>query len=136
MASSCSTASEHPGQNLSQSMALVVGVCLAVVVGSCFASRVCARRDRWSVQLESRINPNTAGIGSMVRLPGIGLTRAQAIIAFRARTAEETGNPVVFGCPADLMQVRGIGPKTVEGLARWLRFEGHGEAGSASGGID
>ena len=62
-----------------------------------------------------RINPNTADAASLQRLPGIGATRAQAIIAYR-----RTHGPAPFRAPEDLAAVKGIGPGTVRGIAPHL----------------
>ena len=67
-----------------------------------------------------RINPNTASPASLMRLPGIGKMRAMDILACRG--ALSTGTPA-FRSAADLEQVRGIGPKTVEKIEPYLIFE-------------
>lgn len=123
MASSPSRASEDPRRQISQCVGLVVGICLGVAAAFWFVQGVLTRSDRPSVRLESRINPNTASVGSLIRLPGVGLTRAQAIIAYRDRFSEQWGDEAAFKRAGDLQQIRGIGPKTVEGLAPWLRFD-------------
>jgi competence ComEA-like helix-hairpin-helix protein len=48
-------------------------------------------------------------------LPGIGPVKARAIVESRLREG-------VFEGPTDLMRVRGIGPKTVDGLELWLEW--------------
>jgi competence ComEA-like helix-hairpin-helix protein len=65
-----------------------------------------------------RINPNTASVASLVRLPGIGKARAMDIIDYR----DHQPNEPVFQSPQDLEKIRGIGPKTAEKLAPWLMF--------------
>lgn len=72
-----------------------------------------------------RINPNTAAIGSLVRLPGIGKARAMDILHYR-QTQTDTGDELIFATPDDLQAIRGIGPKTAEKLAPWLTFEDGG----------
>lgn len=67
-----------------------------------------------------RINPNTAPPASLMRLPGIGKVRAMDILACRQASSEGLA---VFRSPADLEQVRGIGPKTVEKMEPYLTFE-------------
>jgi DNA uptake protein ComE-like DNA-binding protein len=67
-----------------------------------------------------RINPNTAPVGSLVRLPGIGKARALDIIHYRQSQA---AGGMVFTAADDLQAIRGIGPKTTEKLAPWLTFE-------------
>ena len=67
-----------------------------------------------------RINPNTASIASLVRLPGIGKARAMDIIHYRQN--QKPDQPV-FLSASDLENIRGIGPKTAAALEPWLIFE-------------
>lgn len=53
---------------------------------------------------DSRININEAGANELVRLPGIGPARAEAVIAEREKRR--------FRRPEDIMRVPGIGRKT------------------------
>jgi len=71
--------------------------------------------------VEDRINPNTATLGSLIRLEGIGPARAFDIIRYRQQQASE--DRPVFTCPHDLQAIRGIGPKTTEKIAPFLDFE-------------
>lgn len=57
-----------------------------------------------TVEQDSRININEASIDELVRLPGIGPSRAEAIIAERGRRR--------FRRIEDIMRVPGIGRKT------------------------
>jgi competence protein ComEA len=50
-----------------------------------------------------RIDLNRAGVTELMRLPGIGEKRAQAIVAARTRQP--------FRRPEDVLVVKGIGPK-------------------------
>lgn len=72
--------------------------------------------------LDSRINPNEAPVQSLVRLPGLGLERAGAIVAYR-ETARRQGTGPAFGNCRDLQKIRGIGPKTVQDISEWMTFE-------------
>ena len=67
-----------------------------------------------------RINPNTASMASLVRLPGIGKARAMDIIHYRQN--QKPDGPV-FLLAHDLQAIRGIGPKTAAALEPWLTFE-------------
>ncbi|MHC4555405.1 MAG: ComEA family DNA-binding protein, partial [Planctomycetota bacterium] len=67
-----------------------------------------------------RINPNTASMASLVRLPGIGKARAMDIIHYRQNQKK---NETVFLSAPDLQAIRGIGPKTTAALEPWLTFE-------------
>jgi competence protein ComEA len=57
-----------------------------------------------TVEQDARININEAGVDALVALPGIGPSRAQAIIAER--------NKRRFRRIEDIMRVPGIGRKT------------------------
>lgn len=70
--------------------------------------------------LPQRINPNTASMASLVRLPGIGKARAMDIIHYRR---SQNPNGPVFLSAHDLESIRGIGPKTAATLEPWLIFE-------------
>ena len=60
-----------------------------------------------------RINVNTAGYYDLMRLPGIGEKRARAILDWR----EEHGG---FSAPEQLLEIRGIGEKILEGLLPYI----------------
>ncbi len=70
--------------------------------------------------LQERINPNTATVGSLVRLEGVGPVRAHAIVDYRQAHAADGRR--VFAGPGDLEAVHGIGPKTVEKMSPYLDF--------------
>jgi DNA uptake protein ComE-like DNA-binding protein len=62
-----------------------------------------------------RIDPNAAGRAEWDRLPGIGPTTALAILEQRRIHGPFRG-------PADLLAVRGIGPRTLEKLSPFLEW--------------
>lgn len=65
-----------------------------------------------------RIDLNRAGVAELMRLPGVGERRAQAIVAQRSRSA--------FKRPEDVLAVKGLGPK-------WFaRVKGNVTAGTAA----
>ncbi len=74
------------------------------------------------IELKSGVNPNDAPLGSLVRLPGVGPSRANAIISYRERFEAENGRKA-FESPGDLTKVKGIGPKTAEKMGPWLEFD-------------
>lgn len=71
--------------------------------------------------LADRINPNTAPMGSLIRLEGIGPARAYDVIQYRQQRL--SAGERAFQSPQDLEAIRGIGPKTVEKMAPQLIFE-------------
>jgi DNA uptake protein ComE-like DNA-binding protein len=75
-----------------------------------------------SIVLDCRINPNDAQLGSLICLPKIGISKAQAIIKFR-ESEMSNGSQKPFGSLDDIEKVKGIGPKTAEALEGWLKFE-------------
>lgn len=97
-------------------------VCVAcLLLAMIFSFSLIGKTDEVHVlQLQSRININEAEAASLVRLPQIGITRAEKIIAYRQTNAD--GEPV-FTCPQDLQKVKGIGPVIAGGLADHVRFE-------------
>lgn len=56
------------------------------------------------------VNINTAGVEELQTLPGIGQSKAEAIVKHR----QENGN---FKSTEDLMQVKGIGAKVYEKIS-------------------
>jgi len=60
------------------------------------------------------VNINTANQEELETLPGIGPTKARAIIEYRRAEGS-------FQTPEELQEVSGIGPKTWEGLKDRVR---------------
>ena len=75
-------------------------------------------------QATARINPNTATVAELSLMPNIGPALAERIVDYRQHYKTQHGpDAVAFTQAADLQNVKGIGPKTVEELAPYLRFE-------------
>ena len=73
------------------------------------------------------IDPNLAPWPELATLPRIGESKARAIVGYRkSMAADEPPGEVqpAFKRPSDLERVRGIGPKTVLRVSRYLRFDG------------
>ena len=68
-------------------------------------------------EVRDRIDPNDATPAQLAELPGIGPSKADAIIAYRA-----SRQAPAFASPSDLARVRGIGPATVEKIDPFLHF--------------
>lgn len=106
-----------------QSFAFVVSICVCAVLCVVFLTDMPGGSDAGGIELESRINPNDAPVSSLVRLPGIGVSKAAAIVAFRdAYRRDEPAGRAFRDCD-DLQKVKGIGPKTAENIRKWLKFE-------------
>ena len=73
-----------------------------------------------NVAIPQTINPNHAPVGSLIRLPGIGPARVRAIINFRQTQQQRRPGLHAFREASDLARIKGIGPKTVQGLGPWL----------------
>lgn len=111
-------------QNRIQSFAFVISVCGCALFSIGFAvSSLVAVREASGFELDERINPNDAPIASLVRLPGIGISRAEAIVAYREDFSKEDSSSRAFRSCDDLQRVRGIGPITAENISEWLKFE-------------
>ncbi len=114
---------KEAGQKRIQSFAFVISVCVAVCVSLGLISEFVGAGQACEIKLESRINPNYAPVESLVRLPGIGVGRAGAIVAYRENFGGKDGESPAFRNCNDLQRVRGIGPKTVQNISEWLKFE-------------
>ena len=100
------------GQNRIHSFAFVISVCVCVLLSIGFgASSLVGDELSFEMGLDERVNPNDAPIASLVRLPGIGVGRAEAIVAYRGNFSKEDSNSRVFRDCDDLQKVSGIGPK-------------------------
>ena len=99
---------------------LVVSIVLCLMFCSLFAANYLLNNAE-PVHAESigGINPNTADAASLSRLPSIGVVTAETIVSYR----EKTSGDVAFKSSSDLQKVKGIGPKTVENIKKWLIFE-------------
>jgi len=75
------------------------------------------------IGLDDKINPNDAPAASLARLPNIGFVRAAAIVAYRENFNEKNSESQPFQNCNDLQKVRGIGPKTVQNISQWLKFD-------------
>ncbi|MHC4433889.1 MAG: ComEA family DNA-binding protein [Planctomycetota bacterium] len=113
-------------QNSIQSFAFVISTCMAVSFCRGFASSHTADESTLGqhvIELENRINPNIAPVESLVRLPALGISRAGAIVAYRKSFSRANGARAAFECGDDLQKIRGVGPKTVQQMSNWIKFE-------------
>ena len=62
-----------------------------------------------------QVDVNTAGIAELERLPQVGPTLAQRLVADRAAHGP-------FRTRQDLRRVRGIGEKTIEAIERYMKI--------------
>ncbi len=114
---------KHTGQNRIQSFAFVISVCLAVCCSFGFISNLERDLGQCEIELEGRINPNDAPIESLIRLPGMGIGRAGAIVAYRENFNENKASSPAFQNCDDLQKVKGVGPKTVQNISGLLKFD-------------
>ena len=103
-----------------QTKAFAVALAMAVVfciifTGGYFGSR----KGHCDIIIDTKINPNTASVGSLVRLSGIGPKRAEAIVEYRRSLSSGVA---AFEKADDLQKISGIGSKTVENIQPFLKF--------------
>ncbi len=98
--------------------------------GACFLFSLCfiisgstETKCSCEFKLDERINPNDAPAASLARLPGIGIGKAKAIVAYRENFKKGTESDCAFRNCDDLQKVKGIGAKTAQDINRWLKFE-------------
>ena len=106
-----------------QSFAFVISVCVAVCFSWGFITDLSRSGQQDTVELSEKLNPNYAPTASLVRLPGIGISRAKAIVAYRQEFSRKNETEPAFQNSDDLQKVKGIGPKTVKSINQWLKFE-------------
>lgn len=126
------------GDHARARLAALIGVLLVPIMGLTLyrtattkplAERDLGLRERSASTLP--INPNTAPWWELTVIPGLGEVTAKRIVEFREARRPAGRNPEgrlvgaseAFGCAADLQQVRGIGPKTVQRMQPFLTFE-------------
>lgn len=110
-------------QNQLHCLAFIIAIAVAMLLSAVFASSGFSRTQQHEIILEGRINPNVAPVPSLARLPGLGVTRAEAIIDYRSSFSGQQDDKQAFGDCSDLDKVKGIGPKTVQNISQWLKFE-------------
>ncbi len=115
----------EPEKKRIQSFAFIISICAAFCF-ACISSAdiACSQKiNDKETQLDNQINPNTAALESLVRLPNIGISKAQAIISYRENYAEKNNGQSAFETLNDLQNVKGIGPTTAQNLSQLLKFE-------------
>jgi len=113
----------RPEQSRIESFCFLISILISVVIVGLFVVPNLAMPSKHNgIFLADTINPNHASSASLARLPGIGLTRAEAIVAYRNDFAAPN-NKKAFQNFKDLEKVRGIGPKTAQKINEWLKFE-------------
>lgn len=77
--------------------------------------------------LARTVDPNTASVASLRRLPGLGPAKARAIVSYRA-----AHGPAAFGTPEDLKKVHGIGPGLLQRMQPFVRISNDSSTTSVS----
>ena len=90
---------------------------VAVVVLTIGASGLFAQEGSGAPAVAGVININTADAAQFALLPRLGLKAGERIVQYRAEHGP-------FKKTTDLMQVKGIGAKTYEGLSAYVAVEG------------
>jgi competence ComEA-like helix-hairpin-helix protein len=113
----------RPEQSRIESFCFLISILISVVIVGLFVVPNLTMPSKHNeIFLADRINPNHASSASLVRLPGVGIARAEAIVTYR-NDFTTTNNKKAFQTYKDLEKVRGIGPKTAQKINEWLKFE-------------
>lgn len=89
----------------------------AAVAAGCLLLAFPALAAKKALGPADRIDLNRASVADLMRLPGVGLKKAQAIVSHRAKAP--------FQRPEDVVQVKGLGP------AWFAKVKPHLTAGAA-----
>jgi DNA uptake protein ComE-like DNA-binding protein len=121
---------DHPVRRMTQTLSFLVGACICLALAAGFMTQTLSGSGGVAAYEGERINPNEAPVASLTRLPGVGLTRARTIVAYRDEVPGpagprpgQVGQGPAFAKPEDLRRIRGIGPGVVEDVRPWLQFE-------------
>ena len=76
--------------------------------------------ERGASEHDGKININAADADTLTLLPGIGPVLGQRIVDYR-----DAHGP--YTAPEQLLEVQGIGPKTLEGLQDYITWEDNDE---------
>jgi competence ComEA-like helix-hairpin-helix protein len=102
--------------------ALLIAMSVTAVLSFCFAAVILKERQTSDLRLSQTVNPNTAAVESLARLPGIGSAKAGEIVSYRDDFRKENPGQSAFQNIADLQKVKGIGPKTAQNIYKHLDF--------------
>ncbi len=102
---------------------LRLGVLCGIVGGSLYLGQQsdydAARVPAGNAQaIAAKINLNEDPWWKIAALPNIGMVKSKRIVSFR----EKSRSAQPFSCAEDLLQIHGIGPKTVAQLGPLLNF--------------
>ncbi len=106
---------ETPGRTVQRSAFLLLSIGMGLV-GVCMMLHEEIPSQTEVPPVIAHINPNTASLGELLSLPGIGPARAEAIVTYR----EAHHQTPAFASLEDLTQVHGPGPALVRDMAAWL----------------
>ncbi len=110
-------------QSRIQAFAFVTAAVASVLLGAIFAFFEDAGSEQFfKIELARGINPNESPAASLARLPGIGAALSRRIVSYREKWIKQYGAAAFQGSD-DLEKVDGIGPKTVQDINQWLKFE-------------
>ncbi len=114
---------KHSFMSLDRRNGIIVAVMACVILSTLFCVLLLddSTESVVSFQFKTRVNPNTASVVSLARLPLIGQIKAQAIVDYRKNAAGLNNH--VFTCCQDMQKVKGVGIKTTESICKWLKFE-------------
>ena len=85
-----------------------------------------------AAELSDRLDPNVADAAALSAIPTLGEKRAAEIVAYRDQFVSTHPGQLAFRKAEDLMNIKGIGPATVEAMTPYLVFRTESSATRAS----
>ena len=105
--------------------AIISGFILMVLLGGGFTVDYFLkflRQDKSIVIERIGVNPNIAPAAKLALLEGVGPYRANQIVDYRQSFVKNNPGQQAFETPLDLVNIKGIGVKTVAKIERYLIF--------------
>lgn len=106
--------------------AIISGFVLMVLLGLFFAVGCFLKsteQDKSIVIERIGVNPNVAPAAKLALLEGVGRYRANQIVDYRERFVGNNPGQQAFESPLDLINIKGIGVKTVAKIEKYLVFD-------------
>lgn len=89
---------------------------LAALILAVVISGTAMAATKHAKQITGTVNINSASVSEIMLLPGVGKSKAEAVIAYRQKSP--------FKSPQEITKVKGIGPKMFAKIQQYVAIDG------------